>query len=254
MNAFLVRVGVDSSYGGWNAPVDPRSGSFVYVPVPENDNTEMRKGLTQSFSAIYPQVEDFFQNYSSSVHELYKFKNQLYGKIMHLDPDFQHLSYGDREYTEGSSGMTKKVRGLSLLKVQPGDVLAFYAGLRSVMAPFDLVYALIGIITVKNMVYADTVSPSQWNENAHTRRVPKHRDFIFFGETGTSGRLSQCIPIGHWESKAYRVDKTIHEAWGGLMVKDRFIQRGSPFQLSKPGLFQDWLQRQGLSLLQTNNP
>ncbi len=72
-------------------------------------------------------------------------------------------------------GMMKKVRGLTLLKVQPGDVLAFYAGLRSVIAPFDLVYALIGIITVKNMAYADTVSPSQWNENAHTRRVQNTR-------------------------------------------------------------------------------
>lgn len=254
MNSFLVRVGVDSSYGGWNAPVDPRSGSFVYVPVPENDNTEMRKGLAQSFSTIYPQVEAFFQGYSSAFNELSKFKNQLNGKVMHLDPDFKYLSYGDREFTEGSGGMTKKVRGLGLLKVRPGDILAFYAGLRSVIAPYDLVYALIGIITVKKMIYADAVSSSQWDENAHTRRVPKHKDFIFFGETKTSGRLSKCIPIGGWESKAYRVDKVIHEAWGGLMVKDRFIQRGSPFQLSNPGRFQDWLHRQGIPLLQTNNP
>lgn len=254
MNAFLVRVGVDSSYGGWNAPVDPRSKSFVYVPVPENEDTEMRKGLAQSFSKIYPIVETFFQGYPSALSELYKFKNQLYGKVMHLDPDFKYLSYGDREFTDGNSGIIKKVRGISLLKVKPGDVLAFYAGLRSVIAPFDLVYALIGIITVKKMMYADAVLPSQWNENAHTRRVPKHKDFIFFGETGTSGRLSKCIPIGCWESKAYRVDKTIHDAWGGLMVKNRFIQRGSPFQLSNPGRFQDWLQRQDIPLLPTNNP
>jgi len=63
MNAFLVRIGVDSSYGGWNAPMDSRSGSFLHVPVPENDDTEMRKGLAQSFSTIYPQVETFFQRY-----------------------------------------------------------------------------------------------------------------------------------------------------------------------------------------------
>ncbi len=170
---------------------------------------------------------------------------------MHLDPDFKYLSYGDRELTEKNA---PKVRGISLLKVRPGDVLAFYAGLRSVIAPYDLVYALIGLITVKNMVYADTVSPSRWDENAHTRRVPKHMDFIFFGEPGSSGRLSRCIPIGGWESKAYRVYNIVHKAWGGLMVKDRFIQRGSPFQLSNSGRFQDWLQRQNIPLLQTNNP
>ena len=33
---FLLRVGIDSDYGGWNGPVDPETGDFVYVPIPED--------------------------------------------------------------------------------------------------------------------------------------------------------------------------------------------------------------------------
>jgi hypothetical protein len=35
MRAFLVRVAIDSTYGHWNGPVDPQTGRFVYMPIPE---------------------------------------------------------------------------------------------------------------------------------------------------------------------------------------------------------------------------
>jgi hypothetical protein len=35
MRGLLVRVGVDQAYGHWNGPVDPASGQFVYVTIPE---------------------------------------------------------------------------------------------------------------------------------------------------------------------------------------------------------------------------
>jgi hypothetical protein len=35
MKATLVRVGVDHAYGAWNAPVNPITGQFVYIPIPD---------------------------------------------------------------------------------------------------------------------------------------------------------------------------------------------------------------------------
>lgn len=33
MNAVLMRIGVDQAYGQWNAPVDPASWEYAYVPI-----------------------------------------------------------------------------------------------------------------------------------------------------------------------------------------------------------------------------
>jgi hypothetical protein len=34
MRAYLVRIGVDQAFGGWNAPMNPETREFVYVPIP----------------------------------------------------------------------------------------------------------------------------------------------------------------------------------------------------------------------------
>jgi hypothetical protein len=31
MRAYLVRIGIDQAFGGWNAPVDPRTNEYVYA-------------------------------------------------------------------------------------------------------------------------------------------------------------------------------------------------------------------------------
>ena len=35
MRAYLVRIGVDQAFGEWNAPMNPETREFVYVPIPE---------------------------------------------------------------------------------------------------------------------------------------------------------------------------------------------------------------------------
>ena len=36
MRGYLIRIGVDQAFGGWNAPMDPETNEFVYVPIPES--------------------------------------------------------------------------------------------------------------------------------------------------------------------------------------------------------------------------
>ena len=63
--ALLVRVGIDSSYGGWNAPVNPYSLEFAYVSIPE-DNEKSRfdqdtKDPTTHFRNLVDVLRPFSQ-------------------------------------------------------------------------------------------------------------------------------------------------------------------------------------------------
>jgi hypothetical protein len=53
----LVRVGIDQAFGGWNAPVDPVTHEFVYVPIPDRANLT-RNSPSRSDSAQVVQLSD----------------------------------------------------------------------------------------------------------------------------------------------------------------------------------------------------
>src|SRR5688572_25005582 len=86
MKGLLVRVGADLSDGGgrWNGPVDGRTKRFCYVPIPETKPT--RPGLATTYGPIGRSLEEFKVNLPP----------QLAESRTHLDPDFEHLTYGDR--------------------------------------------------------------------------------------------------------------------------------------------------------------
>jgi len=71
---------------------------------------------------------------------------------------------------------------------------------------------------------------------------------------GKSGRLERVIAIGEWRDAAYRVTKEMLDVWGGLNVKNGFIQR-SVFlpSILKPEIFYDWFLKQGVGLMERNN-
>jgi Nucleotide modification associated domain 3 len=86
MKALLVRVGVDSSIGGgsWNGPVDTQTGRFAYVAIPET--RAVHAGMEKPYSALDSVLPLF--GVSLPAH--------LRARHMHLDPDFDHLTYGDQ--------------------------------------------------------------------------------------------------------------------------------------------------------------
>jgi len=114
---------------------------------------------------------------------------------------------------------------------------------------------LTGFYSVAEVVDAKGVPQGRWHENAHTRRATQDRDVIVRAAPGRSGRLDRAIPIGEWRDRSYRVTKPILEAWGGLTVKDGYLQRSGRLpEFLKPGRFLDWLGGQGRGLLCCNNP
>lgn len=232
--ALLVRVGADGTEvgGRWNAPVDRASGAFAYVPITEPEPV-LRRHATP-FEGWAPAVARLGAALPGRLHRL----------PAHADPDFGHLTYGDRRER------ARQIRE----KLGPGDVLLFYAGLRDVREGC-LVYALIGLLTVESIVRARDVPPARRGENAHTRRRSiGETDIVVFGHPGASGRFERCLPFASYRSGAYRVDEKLLEAWGGLRVHDGYVQRSARLpELLDPRRFAAWLDAQSVALLRRDN-
>lgn len=163
---------------------------------------------------------------------------------MHLDPDFEQLTYGNNENTKGTR----------LAHLNQGDFLAFYASLRAIDQPRALVYALIGLIVIDRIIKASEIPEAAWHVNAHTRRTPiVASDVVIFGQSESSGRFRRAIPIGEYRDRAYRIRRDILDSWGGVTAKDGYIQRSAvPPQFKDDMRFLAWLRTQEPSLTQSN--
>jgi Nucleotide modification associated domain 3 len=235
VNGFLIRVGADRSTGGgsWNGPVDTQSGKFAYVAIPETH--PVHAGTEKPYSALVPVLSTFGL----------RLPHHLSAKQMHLDPDFERLTYGDQG---------RRARQLS--DCLSGDLLVFYAGLFDVAGGKRLVYAIIGIFVVEDVILAVNVPANFCDINAHSRRILPMgaEDLIVRARAGLSGRFERCLPIGEWRDRAYRVRRDLIDAWGGLSVNDGYLQRSARLpRLIDPMRFRRWLESKKPILIQANN-
>ena len=231
MKGLLVRVGIDSTDGRWNAPVDSRTSAFAYVTIPEAK--PIRSGLARLYDEFEPAISKFGL----------RLPDQLIGARTHLDPDFSTLTYGDQGR-----------RAQQIGRLGSGDLIVFYAGLRDVNPNERLVYALTGLYVVDEMVPAHSIKEDRWSENAHTRRIPGATDLVVRAKPGVSGRLERCIPIGEYRQRAYRIKHDLVARWGGLTVKNGYIQRSARLpEFRQPNRFYDWFLAQEARLLRVNN-
>ena len=235
MKALLVRVGIDSTYGKWNAPVNPNTWEFAYVPIPEE----------HPHKAVRPGYERSYKEFKTACESLgSKLPERLLNKFAHVDPDFEYLTYGDENR-----------KGEQIRKLVEGDILAFYAGLRLPDSHSGkLLYAFIGFYVVDRVVAASDVPEEDWHKNAHTRRLFDRTDWIVLGKPGISGRLERCIPIGEWRDRAYRVSRDLLDIWSDLSARNGYIQRSAILpQVGDLTKFYEWFKRQNVSLRVRNN-
>ncbi len=245
MRAYLIRIGVDQAYGGWNAPMNPETNEFVYVPIPES--RPMRTELATPYAVVQASLVKFEGMHAGAPRAYLRLPVKLASANMHLDPDFEHLTYGD-------SGTR---RGKGLTDLGPGDIIVFYSGLKPV-APSEhrLVYALVGFYQVAESLRVQSVPASRWSENAHTRCTDREdKDVVVRAVPGSSGRLKKCIPIGEFRDRAYRVDRGILAEWGGLSCRNGYLQRSAVLPtLLDPRRFMKWFESQSPELISSNNP
>ena len=236
MRALLIRVAADktSDGGKWNGPVDSRTRQFVYVPICEA--YQCRQGLTRYFC----EMESTLYSFNCLL------PDRLKKTSMHLDPDFDYLTYGDREK-----------RGAQIeSKLTEGDLLVFYAALKDTQGGTRLVYAIIGLFVIDVIRRAVSLSPNEWHTNAHSRRLLTEpaTDIVVQGKPGVSGRLKRCIPVGEWRDRAYRVRKDLLDIWGGLSIKNGYLQRSINLpEFKEPERFYQWFLVQEEPLVQRNN-
>ncbi|HEC02636.1 MAG TPA: hypothetical protein ENI81_03775 [Phycisphaerales bacterium] len=246
MKGLLVRVGADQGKdnGRFNAPVHTGTREFCYVPIPEEPNKEIKQGMERP----YTQVSEVLPKFDIQL------PTHLGRRRMHLDPDFENLTYGD----QGCKGcrIWKKKDKL--------DFLVFYAALKDIHRHSErLIYAIIGFYWVEHVVKAVEVPPNRHNENAHTRYLQiDENEIVVRAKREGSGRLKQCITIGDYRANAnnlqgraqYRVKENILEAWGGLSVSDGWLQRSAYIpEFKDADKFLAWFRRCNPSLIAQNN-
>jgi hypothetical protein len=235
MKALLIRVAADQSEGGghWNGPVDSSTGQFAYVAIPEE--RQIREGHAKPYSLAIPALAKFEK----------KLPDELASRNMHLDPDFDHLTYGDQ------GTRAQQIRS----KLGSDDLLVFYSGLKDVRPASQLVYALIGLFVIEEILLAKDVPGNRWHENAHTRRhlSSEANDIVVRARYDVSGRLKRCIPIGDYRQRAYRVWPNLSEEWGGLNVKDGYLQRSARLpEFLDAARFYAWFINQSVPLISNN--
>jgi len=230
----LVRVGADQSKGGgrWNGPVNPSTGEFVYVAIPESQN--VLTGHERPYRS--PELLNALRSFEIEL------PPHLHGRQMHLDPDFEHCTYGDQGQ-----------RATQLQRLASGDMIIFYAGLRA-SGQDRLVYAFIGQITVTKLQHAKDIVNREMN--AHTRRDPiAPDDLVVLGDPDKSGRYERCISFGEWRNGAYRVRSDLLDVWGGLTVNDGWLQRSVRLPaFNDPARFLAWLNLRKPKLVRRSNP
>jgi hypothetical protein len=225
MRAILIRVGADNTSGGgqWLGPVDPGSGRFVYVPIPENTH-EFYAGCERRFDEVANPLLQFLID--SRVADGYwgtRLRRKR-GLPMHLDPDFEFLTYGD----------VGERRGRDLSSFDSGDLVVFYSGLRPIRPAAELLYAVVGLYVIDDIVFAPSVEDSRRRENAHTRKANRATgDIVVRAREGVSGRCERCIPIGEKRGTSnYYLRPDVEAAWGGLVKADGSPRKSSWLNMS----------------------
>jgi len=253
MKAYLIRVGIDSSIksGRWNAPVNSVTREFAYVPITENRR-------------VFPELKRAYHEFIDPCRNVGKeLPHRLLSMNAHLDPDFSKLTYGDVCGKDLSTGRFN-YRGQPLKELKENDILVFYAGLYPVGSNTGdnptLTYAIIGLYKLQDTpIPAIEFARGGLSENnAHTRCQHNEFDIVCLAKPIVSGRLDRCIPIGRFRDGAYRVDRDLLLAWGGLDVSDGWIQRSAILPCFKdPDRYYYWLIRQlkeqNISLVERNN-
>lgn len=242
LKGILVRVGIDQAYGSWNAPVDPISNNFFYMPIPEENC--FYPGLEKRYKDFFIQLKSFADKYNRTIFKDLAFPKDLLSQNMHLDPDFDYLTYGDR-----------LPRANNIIKLEEDDFIVFYAGLNPISSCKDkLIYALIGIYFIDELRYVKNIDIKERNINAHSRTINREEDIIVIAKQKISGRFCECIPIGEWRNKSYRVQNEVLDKWGDITVKDGFIQRSAvPPLFKNPEKFLTWLDDLEIKTVSNNN-
>lgn len=178
--ALLLRVGIDSGCGGTLGPIFA-DDTFEYVLIPERPEHQSPRSL------FYDQLP------ARHGGTLAQYVPPRYRRgAAHYDPEFETFTYGDP---------TRNKRR-QLLRLDEGDLLLFYAGLRPLESREPARLYLIGYFTIAAVecVEPGDIWPAPEYEhllgNAHLRRKSPDPDLVVVrGDPSRSALFERAIPI-----------------------------------------------------------
>jgi hypothetical protein len=240
MTGILLRVGCDATEdgGGWNAPVDPITWDYAYVPIPDDEIKYKHICECPTYDGFEMSVQRFNRHLP---------RNLSHESKVHLDPDFRYLTFGE-PFNKARGYLSSRGQIIDQLKEGAGDFIAFYASFRPTQPHLylhRLAYCLFGILFIERKTLVSELEYEERIKSAHGRREGAERDLVVRGKKANSGRFPKAIVIGEYRDKAYRVTKDLLNLWGGLKVKNGYIQRSArpPF-FERPDKFLAWLNAQ----------
>ena len=177
--ALLLRVGMDRGTGGALGPIYP-DGAFEYIPIPET--------VPSNCPFTYATLPGRHVSALAAV-----LPARLAGLQPHIDPDFESCTYGD--------AAPRKRR--QLLRLSPGDLLVFYAGLAP-DPPLDRprLFA-VGYFRVKQVHHLHAAELDRaglirrFGRTAHFLRRQKDLELALVeGEPGECMAFEKALPLG----------------------------------------------------------
>lgn len=229
--ALLLRVGIDRGAGGALGPIFP-DGTFEYVPIPEEAAT--RSTLT------YATLPGRHRRSLAAVLPL-----RLAARVPHVDPDFALVTYGD--------AAPRKCR--QLLRLRPGDLLAFYAGLAPRPAEDRPRLFAIGYLTVQHvhdLRSRDLDRPDlqrRFGRTAHFLRRPRDRHLALVeGKPGASKLLVRAVPLGDGHDRLLHDLEAIGYRGSLLRAVGHWIRTTAGLSL-----LEAWLGEGAACLVQSDN-
>lgn len=237
MKGILLRVGADQTPAGgrWNAPVDPHTWRYAYVPISAGEEQYEHIAPCPTFDAFRESVAAL---------DVFLPPHLDRNTKVHLDPDFDSLTYGEPYL---ASNGRRASRGRLIASLGPGDFIAFFAAFRPTDEGYEhtLAYCLFAIYFVHRVRQVKELPLDLRSTCAHGRRRHALDDFVVQADPARSGRFPRAVPIGEFRRNAYRVRRDLLQTWGGLSVRDGYIQRSAqPPRFTNPVQFLGWLHEQ----------
>ncbi|MEO7297578.1 MAG: hypothetical protein ABI042_03265 [Verrucomicrobiota bacterium] len=183
MHIVLLRVGIDTGCGGIHSPLF-KDRSFEFLPIPGRSGKVTYGNTTGRHGRL---LSDYFPERKQALAA----KQQTHG-----DPEFKTFTYGDP---------TPPKR--SLQRLQPGDMLCFYAGLKGWECNIEPALYLVGFFEVKFAGFASKFSKNELldcSANAHVIHKDR-RDHLILVKGNKNSRLFK---------KAYKIGTRVSHGEG----------------------------------------
>ena len=174
MQVVLLRVGIDSGRGGIQGPLF-KDGSFEFVPI-DDRRGDSRQTYGNTTGVHGRKLIEYFPD---------RMSDRLRDQTIHFDPEFKTFTYGDP---------TAPKRGL--LRLNPGSLLVFYAGLEKWPKQADAGLYIIAYFEVEKVGLATDFSEveleKEFGENFHVRHknvLKRQRPRLVLVKGGKGSRL-----------------------------------------------------------------